>query len=120
MRVGGIINLKVDGQLYKAKGAFDYDLGIPKKEAVVGMDGTHGYKELPQVSYIEGTITDQSDISFEDLAKITGATVTLELGNGKVIVLREAFFASNSKANSEEGEIEARFESAAGQAEEIR
>src|SRR3990167_8046547 len=116
MRVGGIIQLKVNGELHKCKGAFDYDLGIPKKEAVVGMDKVHGYKETPQVAYIEGTITDRGDISFEALAKITGATVTLDLANGKTIVLRDAFWATNAKGNSEEGEIEARFESAKGPA----
>lgn len=118
MRVGGIIQVKVDGQLYQAKGAFDYDLGIPKKEGVVGMDRVHGYKETPQVPYIEGSFTDSIDISFEKLAATTDATVTIDLANGKTVVLRNAWWASNSKGNSEEGEIEARFEGMS--AEEIR
>lgn len=118
MRVGGIIQVKVNGELYQAKGAFDYDLGIPKKEGVVGMDRVHGYKETPQIPYIEGTITDSPDMSFEALAKVTDATVTLDLANGKTIVLRQAWWASNSKGNSEEGEIEARFEGMS--AEEVR
>ena len=117
-RVGGIIFIKVDGQQYQAKGAFDYDLGIAKKEGVVGMDKVHGYKETPQVPYIEGTITDDSEMSFEALAKTSDATITLELANDKVIVLRNGWWASNSKGNSEEGEIEARFEGLS--AEEIR
>lgn len=110
MRVGGIIQLKRDGQLYQAKGAFDYDIGVPLKEGVVGMDRVHGYKETPQIPYIEGSITDSSEISFEDLAQTSDATITLDLANGKTIVLRNAWWASNSKGNSEEGEIEARFE----------
>jgi len=118
MRVGGIINLKINGQLYKAKGAFDYDLGIAKKEGIVGMDKVHGYKEIPVVPYIEGSITDDSNISFEQLAKTTEATITLELANGKTIVLRNGWWASNSKGNTEEGEIEARFEGLS--AEEVR
>ena len=118
MRVGGIIQLKVDGQLYQAKGAFDYDIGTPLKEGVVGMDRVHGYKETPQIPYIEGTITDSPEISFEDLSATSDATVTLDLANGKTIVLRNAWWASNSKGNSEEGEIEARFEGLS--AEEIR
>ena len=118
MRVGGIIQLKRDGQLYQAKGAFDYDIGVPLKEGVVGMDRVHGYKETPQIPYIEGTITDSPEISFEDLANTSDATITLDLANGKTIVLRNAWWASNSKGNSEEGEIEARFEGLS--AEEIR
>jgi hypothetical protein len=109
-RVGGIIQVKVNGEIYRAKGAFDYDIGVPKKEGIVGMDGTHGYKETPQQAYIEGSITDTPELSLLDLSSIADATVTLDLANGKTIVLRNAWWASNSKGNSEEGEIEARFE----------
>jgi len=117
-RVGGIIFVKVDGVQYQAKGAFDYNLGLPKKEAVVGMDSTHGYTEKPQVAYIEGTITDSSELSLSNLIGISDATVTLELANGKVIVLKNAWYASEGKGNSEEGELEARFEGLQG--DEIR
>lgn len=47
MRVGGVIFVKVDGGQLRAKGEFEYNLGVPKREAIVGMDGTHGYKEDP-------------------------------------------------------------------------
>lgn len=110
MRVGGIIQVKVNGEIYRAKGAFDYDIGTAKKEGVVGMDEVHGYKEIPQIPYIEGTITDSEDMSLLDLSSIRDATVTLDLANNKTIVLRNAWYASNSKGNTEEGEIEARFE----------
>ena len=118
MRVGGIIFVKVDSQLYRAKGAFDYNIGVPKKEGVVGHDGVHGYKELPQISFIEGAFTDSEDLNLEALRGITNATVTLELANGKVIVLRDAWEASDGNGNSEEGELEVRFEGMNG--EEVR
>ena len=35
-RVGGIISIKVNGEVYNAKGNFTYNLGRPMKEAVVG------------------------------------------------------------------------------------
>lgn len=117
-RVGGIIFLKVDGQLYKAKGSFSYNIGEPKREAIVGHDQVHGFKELPQVAKIEGAITDDAQLSLEALLNICDATVTLELGNGKVIVLRDAWFAGDGNASSEEGEIEVMFEGMDG--EEVR
>ena len=40
------------------RGTFTYHLGIPKREAVIGPDRVHGYKEMPQVAYIEGAITE--------------------------------------------------------------
>lgn len=117
-RIAGIIALKVNGTQYLAKGNFTYNIGKPKREGVVGSDGTHGYKETPQIAFIEGEITDRSDISLETLLATTGATVTLELGNGKVIVLRDAWYAADGTFNTEEGNGQVRFEGMSG--EEIR
>ena len=119
MRVGGIIFVKSDGQLYRAKGSWTYNIGRPMREGVVGSDSVHGYKELPQIAFIEGTITDGDDLSLEELVTMTDATVTLELANGKIIALREAYFAGEGSVTTEEGEIAARFESAR-EGEEIR
>lgn len=117
-RVGGILSLKVNGELYRAKGNFTYNVGKPKKEAVLGEDGVHGYKEMPQVPFIEGEITDSAEISLESLIATTDATATLELANGKVIVVREAFYAGEGTGNSQEGNIDFRMEGVSG--EEIR
>lgn len=117
-RVAGLISLKVDGQIYNAKGNFTYNLGRHKKEAVIGADGVHGYKETPQVPFIEGEITDRAAISLQTLCDIENATVTLELANGKVIVIRGAWFAADGTANTEESNVGIRFEGMSG--EEIR
>lgn len=109
-RVGGILFLKVNGALLQAKGEFTYNLGKPKREAIVGQDTTHGYKETPQVAMIEGSVTDKDDLSLENLVLTKDATVTVELANGKTIVLREAWFAADGNVTSSEGEIEVRFE----------
>lgn len=118
-RVGGTINLQIDGENYRAKGEFTYGLGVPKKEAVVGVDGIHGYKETHQVAFCEGEVTDSRELNHINLASLSGVTVTLELGNGKVIVWREAWQAGDASGHTEEGNIDVRFESA-GRAEEIR
>lgn len=117
-RKGGLISLKVNGELHFAKGNFTYNLGLPRKEAIVGADRVHGYKETPQIPFIEGEITDRQELSLEALQATTDATVTLELANGKVIVLRQAWYASEGTGNTEEGNIECRFEGMS--AEEVR
>ena len=117
-RVGGIIFVKVDGTLFNAKGAFDYKLGVLKREAVAGQDAIHGFKEVPQVPMIEGTITDDSNLNLQSLLETRDATVTIELANGKVIVLQEAWYAADGNVNTEEGEVEVRFEGIS--AEEIK
>ena len=89
-RVGGMIDLKINGAIYNAKGNFTYNLGQPKKEAVMGAAFVHGYTEKPQVSFIEGEITDTSTLDLKALVTAVDVTVQLTLGNGRIILLPEA------------------------------
>ncbi|MEM9378415.1 MAG: phage tail tube protein [Planctomycetota bacterium] len=108
--VGGILYLRLNGQQRRAKGNFTYNLGRPMREAVVGADAVHGYKETPQPAFIEGATTDTSDLVLEDLVQARDITVTLELPNGKTIALYEAWFAGEGSVTTEEGEVALRFE----------
>ncbi|WP_055135560.1 phage tail tube protein [Pseudomonas corrugata] len=117
-RIGGTIALKVNGDIYFAKGNFTYNIGKPKREGVVGADVVHGYKETPQIPFVEGEITDRNELSLEDLVTLDDATLTLELANGKVITLSEAWYAGEGTGNTEEGNIACRFEGMS--AEEVK
>jgi hypothetical protein len=114
-RVGGIIELKIDGSIQSAKGNFTYNLGRVHRTAVVGADAVHGYKENPQVAFIEGEITDRDTLNLENLVNTTNATIYLRLANGKLIVLREAWFAAEGTGNTDEGNIGVRFEGLSGE-----
>lgn len=116
-RKAGLIQFKVNGEIRAAKGNFTYNMGAPKRETMVGSDGTHGFKEVPQIAFIEGAITDQEDLDVKAMLTITDATVTLELANGKTVLLSEAYFAGDGNASTEEGEITVRFEGSS--AEEV-
>lgn len=116
-RKAGLIQVQVNGEIYDAKGNFSYNLGRPVREAIVGSDGVHGYKETPQVAFIEGEFTDRGSLDLAALTAIEGATVTLDLGNGKQIALYRAWFAGEGTGNSEDANIAVRFEGKA--AEEI-
>jgi len=109
-RRGGTISLTTNGVRRDAKGDFSYNLGLPKREAIVGVDGTHGYKETPQVAFIEGEITDRGDLDLAALLLAEDQTVTLALANGKTIVLRSAWHAGEGTGNTGEGNIAVRFE----------
>ena len=108
--IAGVITFKIDSVAYNAVGAFDYNLGFNKREALVGHDKTHGYKELPQVAYIEGEIRDAGDLDLKTLMSLTNSTITLNLANGKVVTFPNAFYAGDGKVGSEEANIEVRFE----------
>jgi len=109
-RRGGILSLNRDGVRLDVKGNWTYNLGHAKREAIVGADRTHGYKETPQVAYIEGEITDRGDLDLADLLDTRDATITLALGHGKTIVLRNAWWAGDGTVGTEEANIAARFE----------
>ena len=74
-RVSGILFIKIDGVQRQAIGDFTYNLGLPKKEMVIGADEIHGYMERPQVAFIEGEIRDQSELSVGALRQIVDGTV---------------------------------------------
>jgi hypothetical protein len=109
-RRAGLIQLQVNGEIQDAKGNFSYNLGRPKREAIVGADSVHGYKEMPQVSFIEGAITDRGTLDLAALTSGSGLTVTLTLGNTKIVVLSEAWFAGEGTGSTEEAEIAVRWE----------
>jgi hypothetical protein len=110
-RIGGIIQVQVDGTILRAKGDFTYMLGGVKREAVVGTDGEiHGYKETTIVPSIEGAITDDGTVDIKALQGLTDGTITLRLANGKLISQSHSWYAAEGKATTAEGEVEVRWE----------
>ena len=109
-RRAGLIQLSAGGVIQDAKGNFSYNLGLPKRETIIGADSVHGYKETPQPKVIEGAITDRGTLDLAALAGATGLTVTLQLSNGKTIVLGSAWFAGDGTASTQEAEIPVRWE----------
>ena len=109
-RRGGTIFFKVNSVLRDAKGSFTYNLGAMKREPILNADGTvAGYSEVPQVPRIEGVITDQRDLVLSDFINLEDETITLELGNGKVIDQRNSWYAGDGDVTTEMGEIQVLF-----------
>jgi hypothetical protein len=108
--VGGILSFEVNAVKYRAKGTWTYNLGEPVRTAIVGADGVHGFKEEPQVPFIEGAITDGRSMKILDLLRSEDITGTLHLRNGKVIVIRGAWSAGENTVDTEESEVAVRFE----------
>lgn len=109
-RKGGPIQLQIAGVLYDAKGDFTYNLGHMLRSPIIGADSVHGWKETPQVAFIEGEVTDRGNLDLASLVTAEDITVTIELANGKAIVLSEAVYAGEGTGNTGEGNIMVRFE----------
>ena len=115
--IGGRLKVKVNGDLVYVKGSFTYNLGRDKRDPIVGHDGVHGMKSLPQAPYFEGPVTFHSEMSLTDFLDLTDVTATLELNNGKTLAFYKATQTGDGQGTSEENEINCRFDALS--AEEI-
>ena len=113
--IGGTLYFKHKGVMLKAKGAFTYNEGKPKKTGVMGADGFHGYTEEQQIAFIEGAITNDGSVKVSDITGIKDGNATLDLANGKTFVLRDSFYAGEGTTNTEQGELPMRLEGADGE-----
>lgn len=112
-RVAGITYMRVGSRQYPVR-ELEYDVTSSTREGVAGIDGVHGYKETPKVPYMSGQITTAADVSIEDLHAYTDTTVTVECPDGRVIVLRNAWYASEATAAPADGQVAFRFEGMSG------
>jgi hypothetical protein len=108
-RIAGVAYLKVDGAQFSIAGKFKYQVNRVKRETLVGQDGVHGYKEMPVEPYISGDVRDMPGSRVRRLEDIVDATITLELANGKTVVLRNAWWADASEVDTEEGTYPVKF-----------
>lgn len=114
-RRAGLIQVQVTGEIVDAKGDFSYDLGGVKRTTIIGSDGVHGFKEEAKPAYIEGAITDRGTLDVAALVNAKDQSITLSLSNGKVISLRNAWYAGDGTASTAESEIKVRWEGASAQ-----
>jgi Phage tail tube protein len=108
--IGGVAILRVDGYQYRLRGELKVSPSLVEREAVVGQDSVHGYIEKPRPPFISAKITDWGDVSLETLIAGCNVTVTAELQNGKVYVLRNAWLAQPPELDTAEGSFDVRWE----------
>lgn len=109
-RIAGTAFLKVDGGIYPLRGNFTVSPSSLERAGISGQDFVHGFSEMPRVPYIEGDVSLVPDLSMDTVEAVVNSTVTAELANGKVYVLREAWCRSALELNTREGQTRIRFE----------
>lgn len=109
-RVAGVAFLKANGQQYPLRGNLTVSPSRSERTGIAGQDGVHGFSEMPRVPFISGDVTLDPALSMEALYATRDATITAELANGKVYVLRSAWYAGPQDLNAAEGMVNVRFE----------
>ena len=113
-RIAGTAYVKVDGKQYTLAGSLTVSPSSILREGLAGLSGVAGFKETPRVPFIEGEFYTTEGVSLPELERVTNATVTAELANGKVYVLRNAWHSGAVELNAAEGTFTARFEGTEG------
>jgi hypothetical protein len=90
-KVAGTAYFKLDGVQYALQGSMTINFSEVQREAMVGADGVHGFKETPQAPSIAVTLTRTPECSLETLRRVTDSTITAECSDGRTYVLTEAF-----------------------------
>ncbi len=109
-RVAGTTFVAVNGKTLAVKGEITVGMGKEKREAVIGLDGVHGYKGMHQIPFIEVKVTNRNDLDLAQIIGVEGATVTASQPGGKTYALRDAWQAGDGTVNLDEGELTLRFE----------
>jgi hypothetical protein len=112
-RVGGTIYFTIDGTQYPARGKFEYSPLTSEKKNFAGQDGHVGYTEMPKVPFIKGDLTDLGSITVSGLQTLDVSTVTLELANGKTVILSNAWLEGEVSVSAEEGSYPVEFRGSA-------
>lgn len=108
--IGGTATLKVGGVQYKLRGNFKVAPLETENTGVAGADGVHGYTVKHLVPYIEADISDWGGFSVVNVGTITGTTITLALGNGKVYTLTNAHISGPVVLDGVQGQMQVKFE----------
>lgn len=117
-RRGGTVQLQLDGVVHDIEGEFTIGYGTPKREPIIGSNRVIGYKEVPQVAFIQGKVIDSAGLDVKALCNATDVTANMKLATGKTAVLRDAWYAGSAELNTGDGGIDFRIESAS-EAEEV-
>jgi hypothetical protein len=87
----GIAYITIDGVSYSIAGDASYTLSTVTREALMGPDGFHGYKEMPAPGKISIKFRNGSAVDVNLLNSIVNSTVVLEMNNGKTAIGRNMF-----------------------------
>jgi len=114
-KVAGTCFFKVNGTQYSLRGNMTISLGGFEREPVVGLDQFHGIMEKPRASFIECDVTDTADLDLKVLENLENVTVTCELINGKVAILRNAYQTTALELKAEDGSLTVKFQAPEGE-----
>ena len=117
-RIAGITAFTVNGSAF-AVTEFSWDPGTVNRETMTSLSGVDGYRESPVAPYIAGKFRDAQSVNVTGFVGLTGATVVVQLANGKQVVGHGLWFVGRPGVSGADATFDIRFEGVAGTVQEI-
>jgi len=108
--IAGVAQITVDGVTYQLEGSLKYSPSSVKREAMIGQDGFHGWKETPVTGSISMSIRDAGDLTVANINAMRNATVVATLANGKIVTGRNMGATDVQEVDTEDAKFDAKFE----------
>lgn len=109
-KIGGRARILINGVQYALRADVTIIPSDVSRESIVGQDGYHGVRETPVACACEFTLSDMPNVDIIALAKLTDATVSIQMDNGTQYVFRNAAQVNAIELNQTEGSYAVRFE----------
>lgn len=107
--VVGTAFFRINGVQYQIAGDMKLNPLSEKRTAMVGMDGGVAPQIEPVSPSIECSVRDRADVDPIPLYQMLDETVTVELGNGTIWTLSNAFYSGEGDFDAKEGTHSVRF-----------
>lgn len=108
--IAGTAQFTVDGVTYQLEGSLKYKVSSVKREAMVGPDGFHGWKETPIPGSISMSVRDAGDLVVANFNTMRNATVVLSLANGKTVTGRNMGAVDDQEVDTEDAKFDLHFQ----------
>lgn len=108
--IAGTAQVTTDGTTQQLEGGLKYVVSTVKREALMGKDGFHGWKETPIPGSITMSLRDAGNLSVAAFNAMRNSTIVATLANGKIIVGRNMGTTDAQEVDTEDAKFEVKFE----------
>ena len=107
--VGGVAEVRLGGAIVRLGATLNVMPGGLIREPAVGQSGPVGYTTKYEMPTLELELYDNAEASLEAIRAIAGATIQVNMNNGKSFVLTNAFYTEAMSFAADKGTHTAKF-----------
>lgn len=108
-RIAGTCFIKIDSEQLSVTGSVEIPLNLNIKESILDLGGGVDYKETYRAPYVKAAFKVPKNFPLEKLKTRDDMTVTAEMANGQVYVLKNAWLEGEANHNPEDGTADLQF-----------